>query len=50
MFVFVLGRFLGVYHPETELEEPLDTKRQILGWIALLVFVLCFSPRPFLIA
>lgn len=48
VFVFVVGRFLGVYHPETELEEPLDTKRQVLGWLALLVFVLCFSPRPFL--
>ncbi|GAB2543208.1 site-2 protease family protein [Spirosoma aerophilum] len=47
-FAFVLGRFLGIYHPETELEEPLDAKRQVLGWIALIVFILCFSPRPFL--
>ncbi|WP_020600766.1 site-2 protease family protein [Spirosoma panaciterrae] len=50
VFVFVLGRFLGVYHPETELEEPLDLKRQILGWVALLIFVICFSPQPFLIS
>ncbi|ADB38726.1 site-2 protease family protein [Spirosoma linguale] len=50
VFAFVLGRFLGIYHPETELEEPLDAKRQILGWIALIVFVLCFSPRPFVIS
>lgn len=50
IFVFVLGRLLGIYHPETKLEEPLDLKRQVLGWIALLVFVLCFSPRPFLIS
>ncbi len=50
VFAFVLGRFLGIYHPETQLEEPLDLKRQVLGWIALLIFVLCFSPRPFLIA
>ncbi len=49
-FTFVLGRFLGIYHPETELDEPLDLKRQVLGWIALIVFVLCFSPRPFLIS
>ena len=48
-FAFVLGRLLGIYHPETELDEPLDAKRQVLGWIALIVFVLCFSPRPFLI-
>lgn len=46
-FAFVLGRFLGIYHPETELEEPLTIKRQLLGWLALIVFVLCFSPRPF---
>ena len=50
VFVFVLGRFLGIYHPETELEEPLDLKRQVLGWLALLIFILCFSPRPFIIS
>ncbi|QJW89428.1 site-2 protease family protein [Spirosoma taeanense] len=50
VFVFVLGRFLGIYHPETELEEPLDTKRLVLGWLALLIFVLCFSPKPFLVS
>jgi len=48
-FAFILGRFLGVYHPETELQEPLDTKRKILGWLALVVFILCVSPKPFLI-
>ncbi|MFD2569536.1 site-2 protease family protein [Spirosoma soli] len=50
VFVFVVGRILGIYHPETELEEPLDAKRKVLGWLALLVFVLCFSPKPFLIS
>ena len=50
VFSFVLGRFLGIYHPETEVDEPLDARRQVLGWIALIVFVLCFSPRPFLIS
>lgn len=48
-FVFVLGRFLGVYHPETELQEPLDTKRKVLGWLALVVFVISFSPQPFIL-
>ncbi|RYC70793.1 MULTISPECIES: site-2 protease family protein [Spirosoma] len=48
-FAFVLGRFLGIYHPETQLDEPLDGKRQLLGWLALLVLALCVSPRPFLI-
>lgn len=50
VFVFVLGRFLGIYHPETEQDQPLGVKRQVLGWIALLIFVLCFSPRPFMIS
>ena len=46
LFGFVLGRFLGVRHPPSEIEMPLDPKRILLGWIALLVFVLCFSPAP----
>ena len=50
VFVFVLGRFLGVYHPETELDKPLNMQRKLLGWLALLIFVLCFSPKPFLIS
>ena len=50
VFVFVLGRFLGIYHPETELQEPLDLKRKALGWLALVIFVLCFSLRPFIIS
>jgi membrane-associated protease RseP (regulator of RpoE activity) len=48
-FVFLLGRFLGVYHPPTEDTAPLNWQRQALGWFALLVFVLCFSPKPFII-
>lgn len=50
VFVFVLGRFLGIYHPETELDKPLNTQRKLLGWLALLIFILCFSPKPFLIS
>ena len=46
VFVFLLGRFIGIQHPPSEIEEPLDTKRVILGWIALLIFVVSFSPAP----
>ncbi len=49
VFVFVLGRILGVYHPDTELQEPLDPKRTVLGWLALVVFIISFSPRPFIL-
>jgi hypothetical protein len=36
----------GVEHPRAEIEEKLDTNRQLLGWIALIIFVICFSPVP----
>lgn len=48
VFAVVLGRFLGVYHPETEQNEPLSTGRKLIGWLALLIFILCFSPKPFI--
>lgn len=46
LFGFLLGRVLGIPHPPTEIEEPLDQNRKILGWAALLIFVLCFTPNP----
>jgi membrane-associated protease RseP (regulator of RpoE activity) len=49
VFAFVLGRFLGVYHPPTALNEPLTPARKVLGWFSLLVFILCFTPQPFVV-
>jgi membrane-associated protease RseP (regulator of RpoE activity) len=46
-FCFLLGRVLGVYHPVVSDEQGLDFKRKILGWCALLIFVLSFSLYPF---
>ena len=46
IFAFILGRFIGIDHPPSEIEQPLDANRVLLGWIALLIFVLCFSPAP----
>lgn len=45
LYAFLIGRFLGVYHPPSMDERPLDTKRKVLGWFAVLVFVLCFTPE-----
>jgi membrane-associated protease RseP (regulator of RpoE activity) len=45
LFAFVIGRFLGVHHPPALDETPLKLGRKILGWTALLIFVLCFTPR-----
>lgn len=46
LFAFIIGRMLGVYHPPALFDEPLDMKRKALGWLALLIFVLSFSPAP----
>lgn len=46
LFGLVLGRFIGVAHPPSDIEQPLDNKRIVLGWVTLLVFILCFSPAP----
>lgn len=46
LFGIVVGRFIGVAHPPAEIEKPLDTKRVILGWLSLLIFIICFSPEP----
>ncbi len=45
-FGFLIGRFLGVYHPETEDIKPLGKWRTFFGWVAILIFILCFSPNP----
>jgi membrane-associated protease RseP (regulator of RpoE activity) len=46
LFAFIFGRFLGIDHPKATIDQPLDLKRKILGWTALIVFVLSFTPRP----
>ncbi|MFN8333761.1 MAG: site-2 protease family protein [Cyclobacteriaceae bacterium] len=46
VFGFIIGRLVGVAHPPTEIEQPLDAKRKILGWIALVIFVVSFTPQP----
>jgi hypothetical protein len=47
VFAYLVGRFLGLEHPPAAEEQPLDWKRQVLGWLALLIFVLCFTPEVF---
>ncbi len=49
LFALILGRFIGIKHPPVYDTTPLTIERKILGWIALLIFVLCFSPEPFVI-
>lgn len=46
LFAFILGRFLGIDHPPCLIEVELDPKRKLLGWLALLIFVVSFTPAP----
>lgn len=47
VFGLVLGRFLGIYHPPVADSRPLSTGRKWLAFLSLVVFILCFSPKPF---
>ena len=49
VFGLLLGRFIGVQHPGAEKEEELSPGRKALGWLALIIFILCFSPEPLVI-
>ncbi len=46
VFAFVVGTFIGIPHPVSEIEERLDWKRKLLGWFTLAIFILCFTPQP----
>lgn len=49
LFSLLIGRFIGVDHPPVIDDKPLDLNRRILGWLALIIFVLCFSPQPLIV-
>jgi len=46
LFSFLIGRFIGIQHPPSEIEDKLNPARIVLGWLALIIFVLCFAPNP----
>jgi len=50
LFAFLLGRLMGLEHPEVNGFKELNSNRKIIGWIAILIFVLCFTPQPFQIS
>jgi membrane-associated protease RseP (regulator of RpoE activity) len=39
-------RFIDVEHPPALHEHIVNRPRQILGWIAIIIFILCFTPSP----
>jgi membrane-associated protease RseP (regulator of RpoE activity) len=45
-----LTAILGVRHPPmVDPEVALEPKQKIIGWLSLAIFVLCFTPNPFII-
>ncbi|WP_436515848.1 site-2 protease family protein [Ekhidna sp. To15] len=49
LFSILIGRFIGVDHPPVVDNSPLSTGRKILGWVALVIFILSFSPQPLVV-
>ncbi len=48
LFGLILGRVLGIQHPQTTENDPLSLGRKLIGWLSMLIFILCFSPQPFI--
>ncbi|MFA7228634.1 MAG: site-2 protease family protein, partial [Melioribacteraceae bacterium] len=46
----ILYFIIKVKHPPVYYFEELGTGRKILGYIAILIFILSFTPTPFLIS
>jgi membrane-associated protease RseP (regulator of RpoE activity) len=49
LFSILIGRFLGVDHPPVRENQELSIERKVLGWIALIIFIICFSPEPLVV-
>lgn len=49
LFMIFLGRFVGIQHPPVTDNAQISPERKVLGWLALVIFILCFSPEPMVI-
>ncbi len=49
LFAYLIGRLVGVDYPPARIDEPLDTNRRILGWLALIIFIISFSLQPLIL-
>lgn len=50
LWAFILYFFIKVKHPPVLYYEKLSFKRMIIGGFAILIFIVSFSPTPFLIS
>ncbi len=49
LFILIVGRLIRVQHPTARITEPLTKERMVLGWIAVIVFIISFSLKPLII-
>ncbi|MDO6389064.1 site-2 protease family protein [Pontibacter sp. BT731] len=49
VFGLLLSRLMGIFHPSCPNEAPLTLGRKVLGILAFVIFLLCFTPTPFVI-
>ncbi len=43
---FFIAFVVGVDHPPVDIEEKLSPGRRVIGWLSMLIFLLCISPNP----
>ena len=43
---FFVAYVVKLEHPPTLSIQPLDSRRKLLGWLSMVIFVLCFSFQP----
>ncbi|MBF9254237.1 site-2 protease family protein [Pontibacter sp. 172403-2] len=49
VFGLLLSRVMGLFHPSCPDERSLTPTRRVLGILAFVILILCFSPSPFII-
>ncbi len=47
LWAFILAKVLGINHPPTLMDHKLSAGRTFTGWLAIIIFFLCFTPVPF---
>lgn len=45
-YSFLVIRFIKPDHPAAFHEHKVNLPRQLLGWLAILIFIICFTPSP----
>jgi membrane-associated protease RseP (regulator of RpoE activity) len=49
IYAFMAVSIIGLDHPPADTIEPLGIKRKIIGYLALVIFIISISPRPLFI-